>query len=170
MPVDDYIDIDCDQSELISIGDSNAINEKENKIKYLYELDDIDRNIIKYLSIYPEMTAATLGKILNLNPQTIRNHRNKPVVRYAMQIQQQTTDKILEDCAKKAGLRLLELISDENPVIALAACKLALTKAMKAPSDVQDQAAIIFRTTFAPDGSLVQDIVKEEIGAIAPAK
>jgi hypothetical protein len=169
-PIDDYVDIKIDDNNSDSIGVSVPIKNCENKIKYLYELDDIDRNIIKYLTIYPEMTATTLGQILNLNAQTIRNHRNKPVVRYAMQIQQQTTDEILEECAKKAGRRLLELIADNNPLIALAACKLALTKQMKTPTDVQDTAAIVYRTTFAPDGSLVQDIVREEIGMIDEKK
>lgn len=164
------IDIKIVSDDTNSIGESILIKNSDNKIKYLYELDDIDRNIIKYLSIYPEMTSTTLGQILNLNSQTIRNHRNKPAVKYAMQIQQQTTDEILEKCAKKAGERLIELIADPNPLIALAACKLALTKQMKAPADVQDQAAVIYRTTFAPDGALVQDIVKEELGLLSGSK
>lgn len=172
-PKDDSINIKILSDDTEDIGDSVLIKKtdeiEQNKVKYLYELDEIDRNIIKYLSIYPEMTSTTLGQILNLNSQTIRNHRNKPAVRYAMQIQQRTTDEILDQCARKAGERLLELIDDQNPLVALAACKLALTKVLKAPDDVQQAAAIIYRTTFAPDGSLVQDIVKEEL-SLLPAK
>jgi len=169
LPPIDEINIKVVSNDDDFIGGNVTPKNNENKIKYLYELDDIDRQIIKYLSIYPEMTSATLGQILNLNSQTVRNHRNKPAVRYAMQIQLQTTDEILEECAKKAGKRLLELIADPNPLVALAACKLALTKQMKTPADVSDHAAIVYRTTFAPDGSLVQDIVKEELGLL-PAK
>jgi len=75
---------------------------------------------------------------------------------------QETTDTHLERAANRAARKLIELIDHPNPMIALAAVKIALTRHLEQLPTMQER-IVAYKTTVDPDGKLLQEIVKEEI-------
>lgn len=126
-------------------------------------LDHLDRVLLKYTVEYPNLDAVKLSKILNVGVKVIRNRRSEPLFQLELQRLSRTTDSLLEEAAKKATLRLIELIDSRDPEIALAACKLALTRKMQELPENTQRRIIAYQTSISPDGTLLQEIVQEEL-------
>lgn len=126
-------------------------------------LDHLDRVLLKYSVEYPSLDAVKLSKILNVGVKVIRNRRSEPLFQLELQRLSRTTDSLLEEAAKKATLRLIELIDSSDPEIALAACKLALTRKMQELPENTQRRIIAYQTSISPDGTLLQEIVQEEL-------
>jgi|GEM_PF-6802925 hypothetical protein len=135
----------------------------ENSIEYYLELDDFDRLMIKMIASYPDIKSTKLAKIFNTTESFIRLRRKKPAFRLALQKILATTDSLLEEAAQKAARKLIELIDHENPAISLAAVKIALTRHLNSLPDTIKDRIIAYKTSITPDGTLLQEIVKEEI-------
>lgn len=153
----------ADEHELTTA--ENTI-EAEPSTANLLELNQTDRLLLKYLVTYPEMKSSKLAKILGMNEGYIRNRVKRPVFKFAMQKLMGTTDQLMSEAAKKAAYRLLELIDHPDPDIALRAIRIALTKYLNQISDVTMDRILIYKSTIAPDGNLLQTIVKGEIETI----
>lgn len=142
------------------------LEEKEPSIQALLELDSTDRLLLKYFLTYPEMKSSKLARILDCPEWYIRNRRKKPAFQLALQKLNGTTDSLMAEAAKKAAHRLIELIDHRDPIIALAAIKLALTKYINQISDATMDRILVYKTTIAPDGQLLQSIIKSETDTI----
>lgn len=147
-------------SEMTRRFDNTA---NENSIEYYLELDDFDRLMIKMIASYPDIKSTKLAKIFNVTESFIRLRRKKPAFRLALQKIMSTTDSLLEEAAQKAARKLIELIDHENPAISLAAVKIALTRHLNSLPDTVKDRIIAYKTSITPDGTLLQEIVKEEI-------
>ena len=126
-------------------------------------LDHLDRVLLKYTIEYPNLDATKLSKILNIGVKVIRERRKEPIFQLELQKLSRTTDALLEEAAKKAVLRLIELIDSPNQEIALSACKLALTRKMQELPENTQRRIIAYQTSISPDGTLLQEIVTEEL-------
>jgi len=126
-------------------------------------LDNLDRVLLKYSVEYPSLDAVKLSKMLNIGVKVIRSRRGDPLFQLELQRLSRTTDSLLEEAAKKATLKLIELIDSSDPDIALAACKLALTRKMQELPENTQRRIIAYQTSISPDGTLLQEIVQEEL-------
>lgn len=145
--------------ELVNAGE----NLDDASIQSLLDLDNVDRLLLKYTITYPDLKSSKLAKLLNVGEQYIRNRRKRPAFQLAVRKLQGTTDDLMAEAAKKAAHRLIDLIDHPNPLIALGAIKIALQKYISQISDATMDRILIYRTTIAPDGNLLQAIVKGEI-------
>jgi hypothetical protein len=132
-------------------------------IPNFYQLDDFDRILLKHIAEYPDLKMTQISKILNAPVNMIRNRKNRPCFKLALEKLTQTTEKDLAEAAKKAARKLIELIDHDNPAIALAAVKIALTRQLNTMPESTKERIIAFKTTIEADGNLLQEIVKEEI-------
>lgn len=137
---------------------------EDRQIEGMLELDHVDRLILKYIIAYPDIKSPKLGKIIGVSENTIRHRRNKPSFQMALLKLSGTTDSLMTEAAKKAAFRLIELIDHPNPMVALGAIKIALAKYINQISDATMDKILVYKTTIAPDGNLLQDIVKGELG------
>ncbi len=135
----------------------------ELSLQAMLDLDTVDRLLLKYIITYPDIKSSKIARIIGVEENYVRNRRKKPAFQLAIQKLQETTDDLMCEAARKAAFRLIELIDHENPVIALAAIKLALTKYINQISDATMDRILVYKTTIAPDGNLLQSIVKGEI-------
>ena len=126
-------------------------------------LDHLDRVLLKYTVEYPSLDATKLAKILNIGVKVVRERRKDPLFQLELQKLSRTTDALLEDAAKKAVLRLVALIDSPDEEVALAACKLALTRKMNELPENTQRRIVAYQTSISPDGTLLQEIVTEEL-------
>ena len=143
----------------------NTNNESSN-ITHLLELNETDRLLLKYFIAYPKFKATHLARILDLNESYVRNRVKRPPFKLALQKLQGTTDSLMHEAAKKAAYRLIELIDHPDPDIALRAIRIALAKYINQISDATFDRILIFKSTIAPDGNLLQSIVRNELQTI----
>jgi len=137
-------------------------NLNESLISSLLDLDDVDRIILKHLVEYPALTSAKLARMMGVRENFIRHRKKKPAFQLALQKIYSTTDELLVIAAKKAAIRLLDLITDPDPKIALGAIKIALTRALNKP-DLSDEDLITgYETNIELDGSLIQNVITKE--------
>lgn len=127
------------------------------------QLDHLDRVLLKYSVEHPQLDAVKLSKITGIGVKMIRTRRSEPLFQLELQKLSRTTDTLLEEAAKKATLRIIDLIEHQDPEIAIAACKLALTRKMHELPENTQRRVIAYQTSISPDGALLQDIVYEEI-------
>jgi len=128
----------------------------------LHGLDECDRLLLKYIEAYPSITSKEIAKILGFTYSFVNLRRSRPAFKFALQMAQETTDTHLERAANRAARKLIELIDHPNPMIALAAVKIALTRHLEQLPTMQER-IVAYKTTVDPDGKLLQEIVKEEI-------
>jgi hypothetical protein len=132
-----------------------------------WDLDGIDSVILKHLVKYPSSSNQDLGDLVGLTERAIRARRAKPEFDRAYKELTATTEAHLKEAARRAASRLKRLVDDEDKDIALAAIKMALSPYInKAQIDMTVTPRTVYRTSIQVDGSLLQEVVAEEIKAI----
>lgn len=130
-----------------------------------YQLQDIDREIIRLLVDYPDIKNKDLARVLSTNVHDIASRKGKAIVKKALIELFQTNKDLLVRTQQMALHRLMKLIQSPDESIALRATQIALTPMMNEYKfGVQDAGIteIIFRSRIGSQGQLMQDIEKVE--------
>lgn len=91
-----------------------------------YELNDTDKTVFKLQLEYPELTQKQLSKLVNLTESQLSRIVNKPAYEKAKEEFDKSWIEILLKGKHKASRKMLELIDNDNPRIALDASKAIL--------------------------------------------
>lgn len=129
-----------------------------------YNLDEIDRQIMKIKIQYPTITNQEIADIVGVDSQQVVNYRiNRPGFQSAFAEVTATTEEHMRTAANQAARRLKRLVNDDDKQVALQAIKMALHQYLnKAELTVTAKPAMVFRSTIAPDGSLIQEVYEEQ--------
>jgi Ribonuclease G/E len=126
-----------------------------------YELDAIDRQILKNIVDYPLIKNTEIGAKLGLHPETIGKRRKKPAFVRAHEDLMSTTDALLERAQKMAARRLIKFVTDPDKKFALDAMKVALSQRAQ-KKEVQVKEEVIFQTRVGNQGQLMQEVIEVE--------
>jgi len=140
----------------------SKLQEKIDQVRDRYELDYVDRTLIKYLIQFPAITQRELGTIVNLTYQAVSVRVNKPAFKAAINDVTGTTEDNLKEAARRASRRLKKLVDHDDPEIAAPFVKMALANHLTQKIDMTVQPVIRYKTTVEADGSLLQEIMDED--------
>jgi len=139
-----------------------------NEIADSYELNALDRRIVQLLAQYPDITNADIAREVNLTPQTVVKRRRKPAMQAALADLTKTTEAHLREAAQLAARRLKALVLLAEPSEAEPFIKMALANHINSSKVQVDLAqSVHYKTTVQADGTLLRQIVEEELGESA---
>jgi hypothetical protein len=138
------------------------IQDDDSLLSSMLDLDNVDRMILQLLLEYPGIKMNRIAKMLGTRENFIRNRAKKPAFKFALQKLQSSTEDLMLTAAKKAAIKLIELIDHPNPLICLGAVKIALARFLKS-QEPTDEEAIEYKTTIESDGSLLQNVIRREL-------
>jgi hypothetical protein len=124
-----------------------------------FELDAIDRQILKTLVDYPLIKNTEIATKLSLHANTISKRRKKPAFIKAYEDLLSTTEDLLERAQKVAARRLLKFVTDPDKKFALDAMKVALSQRAQ-KKEVQVKEEIVFQTRVGSQGQLMQEVIE----------
>ena len=139
--------------------------EKRQKILLSYKLTDLDRELIRLLVDYPDITSEELAELLGVEQLKASQMRNKPAVKKALIELFEENKDVLVRVQKQALFRLMKLVNSDNDNIALRAVQTALMPMLneyKIKAETKDIKEIIFRSKIGSKGQLMQDVEKIE--------
>lgn len=130
-----------------------------------YELDNVDREIIKHLVRFPALTLVELGKLCGVTDRVVRYRKKKPAFKKALQELTGTTDFHLKEGAREAAMAVRKLLQEKDPSVRLGAAKILLGPYVNQPQVlVNNQPTLkIYETTITPDGNLLQSVIEGEL-------
>lgn len=129
-----------------------------------YELDILDKQILKIKSLDPFIDCRTIAKKLGVNFATVSLRLKKPRFKMVWDSIMETTTEAMEKNARKAAQRLSELIGHKNERIALEAIKLALSPWINQHShQISVAPTVTYKTTVQADSTLLQEVVEAEV-------
>lgn len=130
-----------------------------------HELDDVDRKIIKMLlgaKVTP--TNEQIGEALGYSRNQIQIRRTREIFVEAMRELEMSTEDHLKEAAARAARRVKKLVDHDDPKIAEPFVKMALHKQLsKTTVDVNLAQKTIYRSTVQVDGTLLQEVLQEEL-------
>jgi hypothetical protein len=151
-------------NELTTVTATEDLINPDSLLSGLLDLDDTDRIILQYILEYPGIKMAKIARILGTRENFIRHRVKKPAFRFALQKIQSTTEDLMVTAAKKAAIKLMELIEHPNPMISLGAVKIALARFVNKTQEPTEEEIIKYKTTIESDGSLLQNVILRELG------
>jgi hypothetical protein len=135
-----------------------------------YNLDEIDKRIIQLKLKHPNISMRDLAQALDVTVNTIFTHCNKPGFVQAYEEVTATTEDLLKKAAREGALRLIQIIKTGDNDAAVKAIRMALAPYVNQHAvDVSVKPAREFKTTFQPDGTLLQEVIDAELGPIVEA-
>jgi|GEM_PF-3378220 len=134
------------------------------KAQLTYELDVVDKQILKLKSMDPRLDIRTIAKKVGMHYGTISKRMDKPAFKRAWDAVNESTIEIMERNAKKAAYALGKLIEEDDKKIKLEAIKLSLSPILNNHShQVSVSQEVVYRTTVQPDSSLLQQVIDAEV-------
>lgn len=129
-----------------------------------YDIDEVDRQIMRLRIQYPLMPSHEIAEILNIKHHQIVTYRiSRPGFQAAFAEVTASTEEHMRTAANLAARRLKKLVNDGDKQVALQAIKMALHQYLnKQELTVTAKPAMVFRSTIAPDGSLIQEVYEEQ--------
>jgi hypothetical protein len=127
-----------------------------------YELDGVDRIMLKQLVQYPNTTQVELGQLVSLTKQAVNARVNKPAFKAALNDVLGSTEEHLKEAARRAARRLKKLVDHDDPEIAAPFVKMALANHLTQKVDLTLQPVVRYKTTVEVDGTLLQQVIDED--------
>lgn len=130
------------------------------EIKDLYELDEVDKAIIRHLATYPGATQEELAAIVGFSRTGIQKRLKKPsIIRWRQE--QATKFMDLLDRVQNKAIRKLERLMDSlDENVALKATLAALTPVLNTANlNLNTVDEKIFRVQIGESGRIVQDVI-----------
>ncbi len=124
-----------------------------------FEIDDIDKSILKFMVDHPSMTIKAIAEQLSVSVNTVSRRMKKPGFIKARKDILATTEDLMVRAQKLAARRLLSLINHHEPKIALEAMKLALGP-LNNRKQIETKSEVIFQTRIGSQGQLMQEVVE----------
>lgn len=151
------------------LGKGNVSNIPENEKKRCddealkkTDLDDTDRRILRYLLEYPKISQREIGEWLHISQYAVSNRMNQPRFRKALIEFTCSTEDLLTRAANEAARRLIKLCVSSDDQNAVNAVRIALNRYLKSEVEMTVQPVVVYKSTIQADGSLIQEILKEE--------
>lgn len=152
--------------------DPEKISERIEKVTAEYELDLVDKQILKLKSIDPHLSCREIGEKIGIHWSVIAYRLRKPRFKQVWDSIMETTQQAMERNARRAAQRLYDLINHKNERIALDAIKIALSPWMNQfTHQVNVQPSVTYKTTVQADSTLLQEVIEAEIvGSLPPSE
>lgn len=142
--------------------------EEIERAKMYYSLDDKDREILKLVLQYPEISDQDISAVLHMHRSTVRFRRLKPSFMAAYNDLMQSTRELLAEAAKAGARRLIQLVKCDDKQIAVQAIKIALAPYINQLQHNVSAAPIrIFETSLTASGDLIQQVIEAELNGLA---
>jgi IS30 family transposase len=134
------------------------------KAQLAFELDVVDKQILKLKSLDPRLDIRTIAKKVGMHYATISKRMDKPAFKRAWDAVNESTMEIMERNAKKAAYALGKLIDEDDKKIKLEAIKLSLSPILNSHShQVSVSQEVVYKTTVQADSSLLQTVIDGEV-------
>lgn len=141
--------------------------EEIDQARTYYSLDDKDREILKLVLQFPEISDQDISGIVEMNRSTVRFRRLKPAFKAAYNDLMQSTRELLAEAAKAGARRLIQLVKSDDKQIAVQAIKIALAPYINQLQHNVSTAPIrIFETSLTATGDLIQQVIEAEMTGI----
>lgn len=138
---------------------------KKNKEKALvplqpedFELDELDRKLLKMIVEYPELTQESLALACNVSHSTVHSRLGKPAFKRARADMMKNFIELLTDAQTAACRRLRQLVQDADKSIALAAIRLAMAPYVNSGIlSIKTQSTVVHAVRFGDGGQLIRE-------------
>lgn len=146
------------------LTDEEKLRVKIERAQIEFELDVVDKQILKLKSMDPRLDIRTIAEKVGMHYATISKRMDKASFKRAWDAINETTLDIMERNAKKAAYAIGRLIDDEDKRIKIEAIKISLSPILNSHQHkVSVQTDVIYKTTVQPDSSLLQSVIEGEI-------
>lgn len=141
--------------------------EKLRAIADLYELDDLDRKLLKINNKFPDAPVEHYAAYLEQDVTCVMERMEKPVYKAAWKDYNSSHQDLFNQSIKKAIRVCMQLMESADPNIRLKACD-SVFKALKTDVNltqvnVQNNTQRVFRSTIQEDGTLLGMVMDEEL-------
>ena len=144
--------------------EAEKLQAKIERAQVEYELDVVDKQILKLKSLDPRLDVRTIAQKVGMHYATISKRMDKPAFRRAWDSINETTFEIMERNAKKAAYALGKLIDEDDKRVKLEAIKLSLSPILNNHThQVAVSTEVVYKTTVQPDSSLLQQVIEGEV-------
>lgn len=137
----------------------------------LYQLDDVDRAILKHDARYPGCSARAISEAIakeigrTIHHTSVHRRMQKPAYVKARSEIDMSCHDVLKRAATKAARKLETLLDSRDEDIAFKASKELLKPFLGADNaGPAFKPIVIFRTNITPDGNLIQEVIDAELG------
>jgi hypothetical protein len=139
-------------------------NKKLYEVVNRWELDNLDRQILKHLAAYPTTKLKDLGKIIGFSASQVKRRIGRPAFQRALDEINATTEKHLQEAARRAAIKLKKWVDSDDPEIAEPYIKMALSPYLnRSTVDLRVEPVVRYKTMITNEGHLIQEIVKETL-------
>jgi hypothetical protein len=135
------------------------MSEQELSIHEKYNLDDVDRRIMKIILNNPGITNAEVGELVGFTEQGVGKRKNREVFQKAMAEQLMNAGELFKKAQEMAIRRLISFIQGKNEKYAFEASKIfafPLVQAQVQQLTPQQEETIVFRTRIGPTGEVIR--------------
>lgn len=135
--------------------------EESRAIASKYQLNELDRKIIAFISKFPGSSDIEMARALGVKAKEITESRNKPAYKKAFEEYCLSTDELILRGQQQAVKVLINMLSDTNRTIRFKAAQLLLSPKLSAKAAGNSQGvsnAVVFQTRIGNDGHLRQQI------------
>lgn len=134
-----------------------------------WELDEVDREILKVMVDYPDISASDVAEAVNITPYQLKARQDRPSFRRAHEDLTATAEAYMKHVQASAVRKLHALVRDNDKKIALQAIKIALQPMLnKQEININQRREIVFRTKIGESGQLLQEVIEVEVSDILP--
>jgi len=151
----------------VNIEPNLVKQEKLRAIASLYELDELDKKLLKINNKFPDAPPQHYAEYLNVDLVCILERMEKPVYKAAWKDYNSSHQDLFNQSLKKAIRVCMQLMDSADDNIRLKACD-SVFKALKTDVNltqvnVQNNTQRVFRSTIQEDGTLLGMVMDEEL-------
>jgi len=134
---------------------------RRNHVLSDWELDEVDRKMLQIMTNFPEAQVKQICKFSGITYGQYRKRIARPAfTRVLKQFAEETKDILLKG-QRIAAQKLVELVSSNNPQVALRAIELLLNPILNplGPTGASGAEEIIYQARIGPQGQLMQQVI-----------
>lgn len=135
--------------------------EHQENVFLKYNLDHIDREIVKYLLRDPGATNLEIAQLLNLSDAAISYRRRREVFQKALSEQLMGAPELFKKAQEMAIRRLMKIIQGTNDKLALEASKIFMLPLVQSQMPAQIappvEEVVIFKTRIGSTGAIIRE-------------
>lgn len=140
------------------MSEESQTNETED-IALKYNLDAVDKQIIRLLIANPAITQAEIGQVIGMTIQGVGQRTNRVIFKKAWSEQLMTAPELFKKAQELAIRKLISFIQGPNEKLAFEASKIfafPLMQAQAAALTPTVEETITFRTRIGPTGEVIR--------------